>query len=158
MDGTMKRRPGDQLPLSSGQRRPRLRDPPGTQIRRDAASSQPRPSPRGVKEVTILDVICWSLITGATSWPIAVSRTRSKIRRQLAQEAVLVETELRELKSEATRWRARAAQLSQQSEAWKAGLAQGRTDVIAIVAATRLQSGCTCGVKSPDLDQIGQAS
>jgi hypothetical protein len=107
--------------------------------------------------VTILDVISWAIITGAATWPIAVSRTRSRIRRQLAQEAVLVETELRELKNEATRWRVRAAQLSQQSEAWKAGLAQGRTDVIAIVAATRQQSGCTCGASPSNPDRTQEA-
>ena len=106
----------------------------------------------------IIELISWSLVTGTVTWPIAVIRTRTIISRRIAREADLIETELRELKNEATRWRVRAGQLSQQSEAWKAGLAQGRTDVIAIVAATRQPNGCTCGARPPEVGQIGQAS
>ena len=102
----------------------------------------------------IIELISWSLVTGTVTWPIAAIRARATISRRIAREAALIETELHELKNEATRWRIRAAQLSQQSEAWKAGLAQGRTDVIAIVAATRQQTGCTCGAGPSDLGRI----
>ncbi len=155
MNGTMKRRTGDLLPRSSGCRRPRPRDPPSPRSVVTPLVTN-RVQCRGEKEVTILDLISWSLITGTVTWPVASLRARTIVSRRTAHQAALLEAELEQLKYEATRWRGRAAQLSQQSEAWKAGLAQGRNDVLAtvplLVAMTQQQAGCNCGATQPDPD------
>jgi hypothetical protein len=58
--------------------------------------------------------------------------------------------ELEHVTEETQRWKSRAVQLSQESEAWRAGHIQGRADLLAmvplLVAAAQNQATCTkCG-------------
>jgi uncharacterized membrane protein YqiK len=90
-------------------------------------------------------IIGWSMVAAVTAWRLAWHRARGAIDHISAQAAI----ESRQWKAEAMRWRAKAATLSQQNDAWRAGHQEGRADVISIVpllVAARQDSGaCTCG-------------
>ena len=94
--------------------------------------------------MTVVQVVGWSVIAAAVSWRLAWRRARAMIN-QIATQA---QVESQQLRAEVTRWRAHAARLSKEIEAWKAGHLEGRADVVSIVplliAAQREKAACTC--------------
>jgi hypothetical protein len=62
--------------------------------------------------------------------------------------AAQAQVESRQLRAEVARWRAHAARLAKEIEAWKAGHLEGRADVVSIVplliAAQQEKVACTC--------------
>lgn len=73
-----------------------------------------------------LHVAGWALSGGAASCWLIVKRANAQIRRSRAA----AQQEISHWKTEAVRARIKAAQLRLEIDAWKAGHAQGRDDVI----------------------------
>jgi len=94
--------------------------------------------------MTVVHIVGWSVVAAAVSWRLAWRRARAMINRIAGQAQV----ESRQLKAEVARWRAHAARLSKEIEAWKAGHLEGRADVVSIVplliAAQQEKVACTC--------------
>jgi len=81
----------------------------------------------------------------------ALCRMRARNGRRIAEIAADAEhwqVEAHQWMGESQRWRTRATQLAQENEAWKAGVVEGRADVISmvpmLVAAVQRHSACTC--------------
>ncbi len=113
--------------------------------KRPTQSASHGPEPQGeVKEMTVVQIIGWSVIAAAVSWQLAWRRARAMINHIATQAQV----ESQQLRAEVARWRAHAARLSKEIEAWKAGHLEGRADVVSIVplliAAQREKVACTC--------------
>jgi hypothetical protein len=94
--------------------------------------------------MTVLQIIGWSVIAAVVGWRFAWNRARTAIEGIKAQAVI----ESRQWMAEAERWRAKAARLTQEIEAWKAGHQEGRADVInmvpLLVSARHADGTCTC--------------
>jgi hypothetical protein len=99
--------------------------------------------------MTVVHIVGWSVIAAAVSWRLAWRRARAMINHIAAQAQV----ESRQLRAEVARWRAHAARLAKEIEAWKAGHLEGRADVVSIVplliAAQQEKVACTCVSQIP---------
>jgi len=100
--------------------------------------------------MTVVQIVGWSVIAAVAGWRLAWSRARASIEDIKARALI----ESRQWKAEAERWRANAAQLIQEIEAWKAGHQEGRADLINMVPLlvsarqSARQDGGTCACKT----------
>src|SRR6266487_679389 len=103
----------------------------------------------------VLNIIGWALFSAAAASWMILRRAHAEFTRAIAD----ANGEIAHWKAEAARARARAAQLKLEIDAWKAGHAQGRSDVIsAIPMLTATTHGPASHDPATSSRQIGRAS
>jgi hypothetical protein len=79
--------------------------------------------------MSVLTIICWSLIAATVAWGLTLRRAAASIARLRAD----TEREIRHWQAHAARERSRAVQLERELARWSDGCRQGREDVVSIM-------------------------